>query len=80
MELFLCIVVCGYVIVHVLLFRARLDVHLHARRAVFSHDARAAVQAVVVGTLCKAQRRINRQVTYSIKQEVWYIFAAQCCS
>lgn len=44
-------------IVYVLLFRARLYVHLRARRSMSSHDARAAVQAVERGTLCKSQAR-----------------------
>lgn len=54
---FLCIIVCGYMIVCVLLFRARLYVHLRASRSMSSHDARAAVQAVERGTLCKSQER-----------------------
>lgn len=49
---------CGYTIVYVLLvFRARLNVHLRALRSVSSHDARAAVQAVELGTVCKSQGR-----------------------
>lgn len=58
----------------VLLFHRRLNGHLRAHGAVPSHDARAAVQAVELGTRCKSQERgwplhlIQEQINKAIAQ------------